>query len=695
MARRFTTAEKGKSIPSSSTMIERKRIRAPDFDTSALIQANALTLIGRLTNPQEQRVSDVISSLPRKWNLEGSVTGSDLGQSCFQFRLTSEKDLKEILNNCPYHCNNWMVILQRWEPVISPTFPSQIPFWIKLQGLPLHFWHEKMIYEIGHELGHLDKYDISRTSARMRVFVDALSPLIKESVIDFDAGEESFITFEYEGLKNHCSSCNRLSHLRQNCPFRSPPLEDLKEESRVNPDSSRPMKALQAPPSEQAIHLPPPENARALPPFNPALVEIATDNTSFSQRRDRHGNPFGERISNNSAWVRPLVNKITPRNTAQRPSEHQRNRESNNRGIAPPPVNNREGRRDRTQHQRRSPYSREVAPYPRNRFSPRNNTNPNRREVSKEREEPRVSPEQTIRGSPPYTRNRPSHQNKRRAVRQLPDQQPSSPGQRAQSAQSAAPPERSNPRNGQQPLHPYETTFPPRPPLERNLYASDFTPPPQIRTTEDIMEELREVTFRYTNHPDPKEREARIQRVLDSEANGLMEETAARLIANDNLIAANTESPAQQLICFRPEPGYLQTTGHEISFAQDNEAGPSIPAPLIREGARQNRPPKPKRSQQTTRGLLGPSLRKINLSRSQRSPSVRNSSNGEQATTPARSSRRRQHRVNRSSNAANDTPNQQGEQEQEQEEGNPVRNTQPATQLTPRVDFRHLGRDLP
>lgn len=118
-----------------------------------------------------------------------------------------------------------MIILQRWEPVISPSFPSQIPFWIKLQGLPLHFWHEKMIYEIGHEIGRLDTYDISATSARMRVFVDGLSPLIKESIINYSSGEESLITLEYEGLKNHCSLCNRLSHLNLDCPERGPPAE--------------------------------------------------------------------------------------------------------------------------------------------------------------------------------------------------------------------------------------------------------------------------------------------------------------------------------------------------------------------------------------------------------------------------------------------------------------------------------------
>ncbi|CAH8384091.1 unnamed protein product [Eruca vesicaria subsp. sativa] len=52
-----------------------------------------------------------------------------------------------------------------------------------------------------------------------------------------------------------------------------------------------------------------------------------------------------------------------------------------------------------------------------------------------------------------------------------------------------------------------------------------------------ILEELRDATYRYTNHPDPKEREARMQRVLDSEVQGLTEETATRVAANENAAA--------------------------------------------------------------------------------------------------------------------------------------------------------------
>lgn len=194
------------------------RIRAPDLDTSALIQDNSLTLIGRVTNPQEQKIWTLISDLPKKWNLDKEVSGSDLGHDCFQFRFESEEDLRMVLANRPYHFCHWMVILQRWEPTISRSFPSHLPFWISLKGLPLHYWHQKMIYKMGHELGTLEDYEISKTSARMRILLDGLQPITIEAIVEYASGEESLVSLEYEGLENHCTFCYRLTHLRTDCP---------------------------------------------------------------------------------------------------------------------------------------------------------------------------------------------------------------------------------------------------------------------------------------------------------------------------------------------------------------------------------------------------------------------------------------------------------------------------------------------
>ncbi|KAF3522613.1 hypothetical protein F2Q69_00046318 [Brassica cretica] len=62
------------------------------------------------------------------------------------------------------------------------------------------------------------------------------------------------------------------------------------------------------------------------------------------------------------------------------------------------------------------------------------------------------------------------------------------------------------------------------------LEVTDFPPPPKVPITEEVMEELREVTYQYANVADPTESAARCRRVLQSEAKGLMEETAARTV---------------------------------------------------------------------------------------------------------------------------------------------------------------------
>ncbi|XP_056864010.1 uncharacterized protein At4g02000-like [Raphanus sativus] len=134
------------------------------------------------------------------------------------FRFEDEEDLQLVLDNRPYHHNYWMVILQRWEPVISDSFPSMIPFWVSIKGLPLHYWHETMVFNVGKKLGAYEGQELTKTSARTRVLVNGLQPLIKETILEFGSGEEYKLTLEYERLENHCSYCSCLTHMSYECP---------------------------------------------------------------------------------------------------------------------------------------------------------------------------------------------------------------------------------------------------------------------------------------------------------------------------------------------------------------------------------------------------------------------------------------------------------------------------------------------
>lgn len=205
MARRFTKEEKGKGRLCERDEPHIKRIKAHCVDNSALIKENALILIGRVTNPREQRIWALIPAILRKWHLQGRTTGSDLGGGCFQFRFEKEEDLQRVLDNRPYHFAYWMMILQRWEPIISTSFPSQISFWIRIRGIPPHFWLEDMICDIGKDLGTLLNHELTKTTARVKVLVDGLKPLVKKAIVEYDSGEESLIYLEYERLENYCS----------------------------------------------------------------------------------------------------------------------------------------------------------------------------------------------------------------------------------------------------------------------------------------------------------------------------------------------------------------------------------------------------------------------------------------------------------------------------------------------------------
>ncbi|CAA7014755.1 unnamed protein product [Microthlaspi erraticum] len=285
MARRFSYAEKGKALDLAMAPPQRKRIRAPEMDKTDLVHQNSLTLIGRLTNPQEQKMWTMIPYISSRWELRGRAVGSDLRNHCFQFRFDYADDLQKVLNNRPYQYAKWMLILQKWEPIISPTFPSQIPFWIQLKGIPLHYWKKELLCDIGKEIGDYKEQILTNLTAKIKVEVNGLQPLVKDAIIEFEGGQEALVVFEYENLGKHCSYCYSLSHEVEQCqekPLQGPQKESsTRSTERDRPFTSKPGQA--------------------------------TEQRPFNLRRDRHGRPFGDRPSSN-------------RSEKERPTEHDRSR---------------------------------------------------------------------------------------------------------------------------------------------------------------------------------------------------------------------------------------------------------------------------------------------------------------------------------------------------------------------------------
>ena len=141
MHRRLSTDEKGKTVALEHRPAPRTaKVRLTEPDNADLLKKHSLTLIGKVTNPSTQKVWSLIPFFIDHWKADVPPIGSDLGSGMFQFQFELESDLLTVLAKQPYHYARWMIILERWTPTISPSFPSMIPFWITIQGVPVHLW---------------------------------------------------------------------------------------------------------------------------------------------------------------------------------------------------------------------------------------------------------------------------------------------------------------------------------------------------------------------------------------------------------------------------------------------------------------------------------------------------------------------------------------------------------------------------
>lgn len=75
-----------------------------------------------------------------------------------------------------------------------------------------------MIYSIGDEVGEVLDHEITPAVVKMKILIDGLQPLVKETIVEFPDGREALVTLEYKNLKSHCHHCLRLSHERKDCP---------------------------------------------------------------------------------------------------------------------------------------------------------------------------------------------------------------------------------------------------------------------------------------------------------------------------------------------------------------------------------------------------------------------------------------------------------------------------------------------
>lgn len=102
----------------------------------------------------------LISNMPKIWKLEEKVVGTDLGFGKFQFDFKKEEDMEGVLKLQPFHFDYWMLSLARWQPKKSLLYPFEIPFWVRVIGVPAEFKTEPTSESIGNAIGRMVAVDV-------------------------------------------------------------------------------------------------------------------------------------------------------------------------------------------------------------------------------------------------------------------------------------------------------------------------------------------------------------------------------------------------------------------------------------------------------------------------------------------------------------------------------------------------------
>lgn len=118
-------------------------------------EENALSLIGRTLNPECQKISGLILTMPRKWQKEGRVRGVALSEEKFQFIFQNEHDLLDVLEKGVQTFNDWTIVLERWMENPPEDYLQFIPLWVQISKIPVNYYTNSALMTLAEMIGEV------------------------------------------------------------------------------------------------------------------------------------------------------------------------------------------------------------------------------------------------------------------------------------------------------------------------------------------------------------------------------------------------------------------------------------------------------------------------------------------------------------------------------------------------------------
>eukprot|EP00253_Pinus_taeda_P031639 PITA_31639 len=165
-----------------------------------------------------------------KWKPKGHINLKLGPKGFFTTIFNYIEDRNRVLDNGPYFFNTAGHYLQDWIERFNPDKEdlSLAPVWIWLYSLPLEYWDEESLKDIGNRLGEFIKVaeetkHIRYTSYAHICVLMHLNKSLLYSVSLFHDDFEWIQTLDYEDVPFRCQKCHAHGHLFRDCPLNVKP----------------------------------------------------------------------------------------------------------------------------------------------------------------------------------------------------------------------------------------------------------------------------------------------------------------------------------------------------------------------------------------------------------------------------------------------------------------------------------------
>ncbi|CAI0445084.1 unnamed protein product [Linum tenue] len=144
-----------------------------------------------------------------------------MGQGFYSARFSTEHDYERALTGGPWMIEDHYVLTRVWRRGFEPSEEelTSTLVWARLPKLPMDYYDEELLANIGNSLGRYIRMDEATRQAtrghfaRICVEVNLTKPLICKYRL-----ERRTRRVEYEGLHKVCFSCGRYGHEEEACP---------------------------------------------------------------------------------------------------------------------------------------------------------------------------------------------------------------------------------------------------------------------------------------------------------------------------------------------------------------------------------------------------------------------------------------------------------------------------------------------